>query len=76
MRWPAAYIAIVFGAGFLLGPIRVLVLEPRFGVRVAELMEAPLMLTVILLTGRWVGRRCSASFDGTCRLGIGLFAAA
>jgi len=30
------YFALTFGAGFLLGPIRILVLEPRVGVRAAE----------------------------------------
>jgi hypothetical protein len=43
-----AYFALVFGAGFLLGPIRILFIVPRFGVLVAELMEYPLMLVVIV----------------------------
>ena len=35
---PAAiYFGVVFGAGFALGPIRVLWLEPRVGARAAEL---------------------------------------
>jgi hypothetical protein len=37
----------VFGTGFVLGPIRVLWAVPRLGERVAELMEAPLMLVAI-----------------------------
>lgn len=45
----ATYFALVFGAGFILGPIRILCIVPRFGVRIAELMEAPLMLVVIIL---------------------------
>lgn len=40
------YFVLVFGAGFILGPIRVLWLVPRVGVRTAELVEAPLMLAV------------------------------
>ena len=31
------YFAIVFGAGFALGPIRILWAVPRYGTRVAEL---------------------------------------
>ncbi len=39
------YFTIVFD--FVLGPIRVLWLVPRFGTRMAELMEMPIMLVVI-----------------------------
>ena len=35
------YFALVFGAGFVLGPIRILWVAPRLGARVAELLEAP-----------------------------------
>jgi hypothetical protein len=38
------YFVIVFVAGFILGPIRILLIVPRLGERAAELMEAPLML--------------------------------
>jgi hypothetical protein len=43
------YFAIVFGAGFVLGPIRLLWAVPRFGERMAELMEAPVMLSLPFL---------------------------
>ncbi len=43
------YFALVFGAGFVLGPIRILWVVPRFGTRMAELMEAPIMLVVSIL---------------------------
>lgn len=78
LRWAkagAAYFVIVFGVGFALGPIRVLWLEPRLGVRTAELIEAPFMLLAIILAGRWVGRRLCAGFGATSRLGVGLVAA-
>lgn len=48
------YFAVVFGAGFLLGPIRVLLLEPRFGSLVALLCEAPLLVAVMIFAARWV----------------------
>jgi len=51
------YFAIVFGAGFILGPIRILLVVPRVGVRFAELMEAPIMFVVILFASRWLVRR-------------------
>jgi hypothetical protein len=51
------YFALVFGAGFVLGPIRILFLVPRFGVRLAELMEFPVMLVVIVLAARWLVRK-------------------
>ena len=48
----ALYFLIVFGAGFLLGPVRVFLLEPRFGEAVATLFEAPFILVVIVVAAR------------------------
>ena len=50
------YFGLVFGTGFLLGPIRVLWLEPRFGPIIATACEAPFMLLAILVAARWVPR--------------------
>ncbi|MBK8979455.1 MAG: hypothetical protein IPM29_26445 [Planctomycetes bacterium] len=47
------YFGVVFGAGFLLGTLRVLVLVPRVGVRTAELIELPIMVAVITFAARW-----------------------
>jgi hypothetical protein len=46
------YFALVFGAGFLLGPIRVLWLEPRLGPFAATLCETPFLLAAIVLAAR------------------------
>jgi hypothetical protein len=43
------YFALVFGAGFVLGTIRTLWVVPRFGTRMAELMEMPIMLAVTMV---------------------------
>jgi hypothetical protein len=53
----ALYFALVFGAGFILGSIRIPLLVPRFGVRIAELLEVPVMLTVIWFAARHIVRR-------------------
>ena len=72
----ALYFACVFGAGFLLGAIRVPLLVPRLGVRMAELLEMPLMLCVIVLAARWTVRRCMLPPTPAARLGAGLLALA
>jgi len=57
LKAATTYFALVFGAGLILGPIRVLFIVPRFGVRVAELMEYPIMLVVIVVAARWLVRK-------------------
>jgi hypothetical protein len=69
-----AYFAIVFGAGFVLGPIRILWLAPRFGTRLAELMETPIMFVVILVAARWIVRRLALPSRASRRLGMGFIA--
>ena len=68
------YFALVFGAGFVLGPIRILWVVPRFGTRIAELMEAPIMFLVIIVAARWIIRRLSVPYTLSIRLGIGCVA--
>ena len=60
----ACYFAIVFGTGFLVGPIRVLVLEPRLGETWATLCEAPVLLVVIITAARWLPRQFSLKTMG------------
>ena len=70
----ALYFALVFGAGFVLGTVRVLWIVPSFGTRAAELMEAPIMLLVIILAARWVVRCLSLPVMPEIRLGAGFIA--
>jgi hypothetical protein len=72
----AVYFALVFGVGFVLGPIRVLVLVPRFGERTAELMEAPFMLAAIVLAARWIAERAMKGEPRLRLLAVGLVALA
>ena len=69
------YFALVFGAGFALGTIRVLWIVPELGTRLAELMEAPFMLIVTIAPARWVVRRLGVPPPETCsRLGMSISA--
>lgn len=53
----ALYFAACFAAGAVLGPLRVLALEPRLGMAAAVALEAPVMLVVAALAARAVLRR-------------------
>lgn len=68
------YFLIVFGVGFILGPIRVLWLVPRVGERAAELLELPLMLVAIVLAAGWINRRFAEITSPISKLGIGWIA--
>ena len=74
------YFGLVFGAGFVLGFIRVLWVVPRVGVMWAELMETPLMLVVIAFAARWtlarfeLGSSSGLVTVGALALGLLLFA--
>ena len=65
------YFALVFGAGFMLGPIRILWVVPSFGTRMAELMETPIMLVITLLAAQWIVRRLAMPSTPSRRLGMG-----
>jgi hypothetical protein len=57
LRAALAYFAIVMGAGFLLGMVRVPILVPRIGERWAELAEMPIMAAVIFVAAGFILRR-------------------
>ena len=46
------YFAVVFGAGFLLGTVRILIVAPYLGTRAAELIELPVMLMVTIVSAK------------------------
>lgn len=68
------YFVLVFGAGFLLGMVRVPFLVPRFGARAAELVEMPLMLVAIVLAARYIIRLFALPSTGIVRLSVGILA--
>ena len=70
------YFVIVLGTGFVLGPIRILWAAPRFGPRMAELVEMPIMLVVVIVAARWTVRRLAVPVVPARRLGMGCVALA
>lgn len=74
MKAGVLYFALVFGTGFVLGPIRILWVVPRLGTRIAELIEAPVMFVVIIVAARWIMRRLAVPYIIPIRLGIGCVA--
>ncbi|MBH0199004.1 MAG: hypothetical protein HP497_06205 [Nitrospira sp.] len=65
------YFLLVFGAGFVLGTVRVLLIVPHVGHRTAELLEMPLMLIATVFAARWITRRFAESHNHAARLAIG-----
>jgi hypothetical protein len=68
------YFALVLGAGFALGSIRVPLLVPRLGERYAELLEMPIMFMAIVLAARHVVRRFALPASLSVRLRVGFAA--
>ena len=69
-----AYFVLVFGAGFMLGVIRVPFLVPRLGERIAELIEMPFMFVIVLFSARFIVRRFALPATTSARLSVGLLA--
>ena len=57
LKTGGTYFVLLFGAGFILGPLRILFVVPRVGERIAELIEAPVMLIVMIVAAKWVLRK-------------------
>ena len=64
------YFLIVFGAGFALGTIRVLILVPYVGPLVATLIEVPVMLSIAYYACRMVFKRWPVSAKSKQRLAM------
>ena len=76
LRASLVYFALTFGAGFVLGPLRILFLVPRVGARTAELIEMPVMIGITWLAARWVTRTFSVPPERGPRLSMGVMAGA
>jgi len=68
------YFILVFGAGVLLGSVRVFWLEPRIEKSLAVLCEAPFLVTAMVLAARWVLRKLAISRDRGSLAIMGLIA--
>ena len=76
IRAALLYFALVLGAGFVLGAVRVPLLVPRIGERWAELAEMPVMAVVIFLSAGYVLRRFAAIQAPSRALWVGFLALA
>jgi hypothetical protein len=70
------YFALIFGAGCLLGAVRVLWFVPRLGSRAAELVEMPIMLVVTIEAASWITRRLAVPRLRSKMLAMGAIALA
>ena|ERR1700674_5018618 len=71
LRAGVLYFALAFGAGFVLGTVRILWVVPRLGTRLAELIEAPIMLVVTIVAARWIVLHLALPPAPSARLGMG-----
>jgi len=72
----AIYFAIVFAVGLILGPIRVLWIEPWLGATLAVLCEAPLLAMAMALAARLAPRLAGLGGGWAARLTMGALALA
>ncbi len=69
----AVWFGVVFGAGFVLGTLRVFLVEPWAGARCAQLVEMPVMVGIAFLLARRLHRR-TQGLSARARLRVGVFA--
>lgn len=69
-----AYFVTVFGLGFMLGTVRVLVIIPRIGEAAAVLLELPVMLAASWVAAGWCVRRFAVPARLSTRLAMGFLA--
>lgn len=70
------YYLLVFAAGFVLGACRVIFIVPILGVRWAELLELPLILSVSYLSAKFLISRFEIGSNFFNRLKMGVIALA
>ena len=68
------YFLAVFAVGFILGPIRGLLFEPRFGPVVAVLCEAPFLVAAFIGAAHWSSRLTRIGQDARSLLLVGIIA--
>lgn len=70
----AIYFALVFGVGLVLGPVRVLWLEPVLGQTLAVACEAPFLLLAMAVAARLAPRWAGFAGGGAGHLAVGIVA--
>lgn len=68
------YFVAVYAAGFVLGTLRSIVLEPNIGTLAATLIEAPLIMAASYFAARYFVRRYLNGTDAAPRLQMGAVA--
>ena len=69
-----AYAILVFGVGFVLGTVRVLILVPHMPATLAVLVETPAILTVSWWLSSWCSARFGLGRITSARLTMGIVA--
>lgn len=67
----AFYFLVMFGLGFLLGPVRIFLLEPHLGPTGAVLVEAVPMILAMVLAAPWAARLFALPATPAARFGMG-----
>ncbi len=70
----AAYFAIIFSLGFVLGTVRVLIIIPRIGEFAATLLELPVILIASWFVSGWLIDKFQISPNNSDRLLMGAVA--
>jgi hypothetical protein len=68
------YFSLVFGVGLVLGPVRVLWIEPRLGAALAVVVEAPFLLIAMVVAAALAPRWARVAGDWRSYLAIGVIA--